>query len=53
MGYLGTRTIDELRRDARFVLVSAATVRENHPHDIAITQEAPNYSPDASTLDTN
>jgi IMP dehydrogenase len=53
MGYLGTRTIDELRRDAQFVLVSAATVRENHPHDIAITQEAPNYSPDASTLDTN
>jgi IMP dehydrogenase len=53
MGYLGTRTIDELRRDARFVLGSAATVRENHPHDIAITQEAPNYSPDASTLDTN
>jgi IMP dehydrogenase len=28
--------------------VSAATVRENHPHDIAITQEAPNYSPDHS-----
>ena len=46
MGYVGTRTIEELRRDGRFIRVSAATVRENHPHDIAITQEAPNYSPD-------
>lgn len=53
MGYIGTRTIDELRRDARFIQVSAATVRENHPHDIAITQEAPNYSPDAQTGDSN
>jgi IMP dehydrogenase len=48
MGYCGTHTIDELRRDARFIKISAATVRENHPHDIAITQEAPNYSPDQS-----
>lgn len=46
MGYCGTRTIDELRKDARFIKISAATVRENHPHDIAITQEAPNYSPE-------
>ncbi|WP_231993800.1 IMP dehydrogenase [Pseudobythopirellula maris] len=44
MGYCGTRTIEELRRDSRFVRVSPATVRENHPHDIAITQEAPNYT---------
>jgi IMP dehydrogenase len=44
MGYCGTRTIDELRTDARFVQISPASVRENHPHDIAITQEAPNYS---------
>jgi IMP dehydrogenase len=44
MGYLGVRTIDELRTQARFYRVSAATVRENHPHDIAITQESPNYS---------
>ncbi len=49
MGYIGTRTIQELRTDARFIRVSAATVRENHPHDIAITQEAPNYSPDVSS----
>ncbi|MBB3204702.1 IMP dehydrogenase [Rhodopirellula rubra] len=53
MGYIGTRTIDELRRDAKFLRVSAATVRENHPHDIAITQEAPNYSPDVHSGDSN
>ena len=44
MGYCGTRDIEELRRDARFIQVSPASVRESHPHDIAITQEAPNYS---------
>jgi IMP dehydrogenase len=48
MGYCGTQNIDELRTDARFIKISPATVRENHPHDIAITQEAPNYSPDYS-----
>jgi IMP dehydrogenase len=54
MGYCGTQNIDELRMDARFIQVSAATVRENHPHDIAITQEAPNYSPDhSSASETN
>ena len=44
MGYCGTRTIEELRKDARFIRVSPATVRESHPHDITITQEVPNYS---------
>jgi IMP dehydrogenase len=44
MGYLGVSTIEELRTHARFIQVSPATVRENHPHDIAITQEAPNYT---------
>lgn len=44
MGYCGTKTIEELRTEARFVQVSPASVRENHPHDITITQEAPNYS---------
>ncbi|RMF94596.1 MAG: IMP dehydrogenase [Planctomycetota bacterium] len=44
MGYCGTRTIEELRTKARFIQVSAASVRESHPHDITITQEAPNYS---------
>lgn len=44
MGYCGARNIEELRRDARFIQVTAAAVRESHPHDISITQEAPNYS---------
>ena len=44
MGYCGCRTIGELRRDARFVRVSSATVIENHPHDIRITKESPNYT---------
>jgi len=43
MGYLGARTIPDLRT-ARFIEITAASVRENHPHDITITQEAPNYS---------
>jgi IMP dehydrogenase len=44
MGYLGVNTIERLRTETRFIQVSPATVRENHPHDIAITQEAPNYT---------
>jgi IMP dehydrogenase len=44
MGYCGARNIEELRTRSRFILVSAAAVQESHPHDIAITQEAPNYS---------
>ena len=49
MGYCGTRTISELRTEAQFIQVSAASVRESHPHDIAITQEAPNYSEESPT----
>ena len=45
MGYCGSASIEELRQKAKFVRISAATVRENHPHDINITEEAPNYSP--------
>ena len=44
MGYCGTRTIEELRTRARFIQVTGASVQESHPHDIVITQEAPNYS---------
>ncbi len=44
MGYCGAWTIEQLRAEARFIKVSAASVRESHPHDIAITQESPNYS---------
>jgi IMP dehydrogenase len=44
MGYCGARNIEELRAKTRFILVSGASVQESHPHDILITQEAPNYS---------
>jgi len=44
MGYCGTKTIEELRTTTRFIMVSGASVQESHPHDILITQEAPNYS---------
>jgi IMP dehydrogenase len=43
MGYCGSRTIEELRHNARFVRITAAGVRESHAHDISITKEAPNY----------
>ncbi len=43
MGYCGTRTVADLRTKARFLRVSQAGVVENHPHDIEITKEAPNY----------
>jgi IMP dehydrogenase len=44
MGYCGCRNIEELRTRSRFIVVSGASVQESHPHDIVITQEAPNYS---------
>ena len=43
MGYTGCRTVEELRRKARFVRQSAQGLRESHVHDVIITQEAPNY----------
>jgi IMP dehydrogenase len=43
MGYVGCRTLDELREKARFVRISAAGLRESHVHDVIITKEAPNY----------
>ena len=46
MGYCGCPTIEDFRRDAKFVRVSGATVVENHPHDIKITKESPNYTID-------
>lgn len=52
MGYLGVDTIEKLRTDSRFIQVSAASVRENHPHDIAITQEAPNYTAEHSPAES-
>jgi IMP dehydrogenase len=44
MGYCGARTIPELIDKAQFIKISAASLRESHPHDIHITKEAPNYS---------
>ena len=46
MGYCGTPTIDDLIEKGRFVKISAASLKESHPHDIHITKEAPNYSID-------
>jgi IMP dehydrogenase len=43
MGYLGTPDLDTLRREARFVKITAAGLRESHAHDVIITKEAPNY----------
>ncbi len=51
MGYCGTQNIDELRTKTRFIQISTAGVRESHPHDIAITQEASNYSTQYSSGD--
>ena len=44
MGYCGAATIEDLQESARFIRVTAAGLRESHPHDIQITKEAPNYS---------
>ncbi len=44
MGYCGTRTIEELKENGRFVRITSAGLRESHPHDIQTTKEAPNYS---------
>jgi IMP dehydrogenase len=46
MGYCGTRTIPELKENGRFIKISAASLKESHPHDVQITKEAPNYSSD-------
>ena len=46
MGYCGAKTIEDLKESGRFVKISAASLKESHPHDIHITKEAPNYSVD-------
>jgi IMP dehydrogenase len=43
MGYSGARNIEELRKKTRFVRVTTAGLSENHPHNVSITREAPNY----------
>ncbi len=44
MGYVGARTIRELHEKSKYVKITSASLVENHPHDINITKEAPNYS---------
>ena len=44
MGYVGCANIEALRTNSRFVRITAAGLRESHPHDVQITREAPNYS---------
>ncbi len=46
MGYCGTPTVEDLKTQGRFIKISAASLKESHPHDIHITKEAPNYSVD-------
>lgn len=48
MGYCGARNISELQENGRFIKITAASLKESHPHDIDITKEAPNYSVDNS-----
>ncbi len=43
-GYCGCATVDELKKNGRFIRITGAGLRESHPHDINITKEAPNYS---------
>jgi len=43
MGYCGSKNIEKLKQ-AKFVKITSAGVVENHPHDVTITREAPNYS---------
>ena len=46
MGYLGCKSIPELRSKPRFIRISSAGLRESHVHDVIITKEAPNYRVD-------
>ena len=46
MGYCGAADIKTLQETGKFVRISAASLKESHPHDIHITKEAPNYSVD-------
>ena len=48
MGYVGSESIPEFKERAEFVRVSSAGQQESHPHDVVITDEAPNYSPDGN-----
>ncbi len=43
MGYCGCKTIEELRKDSRFIRISPSGLRESHVHDVTVTKESPNY----------
>jgi IMP dehydrogenase len=43
MGYVGAKNLEELRQKSKMIRISSATLVENHPHNISITKEAPNY----------
>jgi IMP dehydrogenase len=43
MGYTGSRTVADLKNNAKFIRISSAGLRESHVHDVIITEEAPNY----------
>ncbi len=43
MGYCGCSSLDELKKNTRFIRITKAGLRESHPHDVTITREAPNY----------
>lgn len=45
MGYLGAKNIESLKKDTKYIKITPAALIENHPHDITITKETPNYSP--------
>lgn len=46
MGYCGTKNIEEMHQNAKFVRITHSGIIEGHPHDITITREAPNYTRD-------
>ena len=44
MGYCGTPTLEAMRLETQFVKITQASLQESHPHDVTVTQDAPNYS---------
>ena len=44
MGYCGTKTVEDLKKNGKFIKITGAGLKESHPHDISITKESPNYS---------
>ncbi len=44
MGYVGSANIEELKEKGRFVRITAAGLKESHPHDVQMVTEAPNYA---------